>query len=206
MTYLKKLEISLAKAFSGLPNISDSARESVAKVLPALALIFGVFQLAAAYWVFKLARVAEQVDNFVRSYSALTGVNTGLSSIDKTMIYLGAAVLLVDAVILLMAYSGLNTRKKKGWDLLFLAGVLNVAYSVVSLFINGRGFSSFLFGLIGSAFGFWLLFQVRSKFSGKLPKGSKTASVETPDTKVEVEEPKGSKEQPKVAKKKSTKK
>jgi len=194
MTYLKKLEISLAKAFSGLPNISEAGRESVAKILPILALVAGIFQLAGAYWVFKLARVAEQVDNLLRSYSTLTGVNAGLSGADRTLIYLGAVVLVVDAVILLMAYGGLSKRKKQGWDLLFLAGVLNVVYSVVSLFITGRGFGSFVFGLIGSALGFWLLFQVRSKFGGK---ASKIKSSDESDASAEktVE-----------AKKKSTKK
>jgi VanZ family protein len=191
MTYLKKLEISLAKAFSGLPNISESGRESVAKVLPVLAVIFGVFQLAASYWVFKLARVAEQVDNLLRSYSVLNGGNVGLSSTDKTLIYLGAIVLLADAVILLMAYSGLAARKKRGWDLLFLAGLVNVAYSVVSLFISGRGFGSFLFGMIGSAIGFWLLFQVRSRFGGKRSESKSSGDVV---------------EAPKVTKKRTTKK
>lgn len=164
MKELQKVEDGIGKALKGLPDISESARESVAKVLPILAIIGGIFQLAAAYWVYKLANVAEQVDSFVRSYSALTGGVYGLSGTDKLLIYVGAAVLLVEAVILLMAYSGLNDRKKKGWDLLFLGALINVAYSVVSLFITGRGFGSFLFGLIGSVIGFWLLFQVKSKY------------------------------------------
>lgn len=71
---------SLEKLFKGLPDISDAARESVAKVLPILAIIGGVFQLAAAYWVYKLAHVAEQVDQFIKSYSVLTGGVVGLSS------------------------------------------------------------------------------------------------------------------------------
>lgn len=173
MKELQKLEESIGGALKGLPNISDSARESVAKVMPALAIIGGLFQLAAAYWVFKLAHVAEQVDNFVRSYSVLTGGVYGLSSTDKFLIYIGAAILLVEAVILLMAYSGLKDRKKKGWDLLFLGALINVGYSVVSLFISGRGFGSFLFGMIGCVFGFWLLFQIKSKYStGKSKKAS----------------------------------
>lgn len=167
MSELQKAEKSLEKLFKGLPDISDAARESVAKVLPVLAIIGGVFQLAAAYWVYKLAHVADQVASFVKSYSVLTGNVYGLSGTDKFIIYIGAAVLLVEAIILFMAYSGLKERKKRGWDLLFLGALINVAYSVVSLFITGRGFGSFLFGLIGSAFGFWLLFQVKAKYSGK---------------------------------------
>ena len=184
MKELQKVEDGIGNALKGLPDISESARESVAKVLPILAIIGGLFQLAAAYWVFKLANVAEQVDNFVKSYSVLTGGVYGLSSTDKFLIYVGAVVLLVEAVILFMAYSGLNERKKRGWDLLFLGALINVAYSVVSLFITGRGFGSFLFGLIGSAFGFWLLFQVRSKYSaGKSPKKEVSSSAKPSEKK-----------------------
>jgi len=168
MSTLQKAEESLDKLFKSAPDISDGAKETVAKVLPVLAIIGGLFQLAASYWVFKLAQVAEQVDSFVRSYSVLTGGVYGLSSTDKFLIYVGAAVLLVEAVILLMAYSGLKDRKKRGWDLLFLSALINVAYSVISLFITGRGFGSFLFGLIGSAIGFWLLFQVKSKYGSSV--------------------------------------
>lgn len=177
MSELQKAEKSLEKLFKGLPDISDAARESVAKVLPILAIIGGIFQLAAAYWVYKLANVAEQVDQFIRSYSVLTGGAYGLSGTDKFLIYVGAVVLLVEAVILFMAYSGLSERKKRGWDLLFLGALINVAYSVVSLFITGRGFGSFLFGLIGSAFCFWLLFQVKSKYSGKSLKSGGSTST-----------------------------
>lgn len=183
MSELQRVENSLEKLFKGLPNISEQARESVAKVLPVLAIIGGLFQLAASYWVFKLAHVADQVDQFIKSYSVLTGGVYGLSSTDKFLIYVGAVVLLVEAVILFMAYSGLKERKKRGWDLLFLGALINVAYSVVSLFITGRGFGSFLFGLIGSAFGFWLLFQVRSKYGGKASKKEVTAGAKKPAKK-----------------------
>ncbi|HRV75928.1 MAG: hypothetical protein H6799_01310 [Candidatus Nomurabacteria bacterium] len=195
MKELQKAEVSVGKMLSGLPNISESARESVAKVMPLLALIGGLFQLAAAYWVYKLAHVAEQVDQFIKSYSVLTGGVYGLSSTDKFLIYVGALVLLVEALVLLMAYSGLKDREKRGWDMLFLAALINVGYSVVSLFITGRGFGSFLFGLVGSAFGFWLLFQIKSKYSGK--------SLETSDLTKKLDKKSNSKSS---AKKTSSKK
>jgi hypothetical protein len=63
-----------------------------------------------------------------------------------------------------MAYPALVKRERRGWDLLFLGSLLNVLYSVVTIFINGRGMGSFLSGLIGSALAFYLLFQVREKY------------------------------------------
>lgn len=179
MKELNKVEKSLEKLFKGLPNISEAGRESVAKVLPIIALVAGVFQLLAAWWVYRLATVVEQVDQFVRSFSTLAGTSyAGLSSADKLLIYVGAVVLLVDAVILLMAYKPLSERKKRGWDLLFLGGLLNVAYSVVSLFISGRGFGSFLFGLIVSGACFWLLFQVKGRYGA----AKKASSEKKPTT------------------------
>ena len=76
-------------------------------------------------------------------------------------------VLVVEGVLFLLAFPKLQKRERKGWDLLFLAALLNVAYSVLTIFIDGRGFGSFLVNLVGSAIAFYLLFQVKSKFGGK---------------------------------------
>jgi hypothetical protein len=67
-------------------------------------------------------------------------------------------------VILLMAYPHLVKRARRGWDLLFLGSLLNVVYSLVSVFIDGRGFSNFLLSLVGSAIGFYLLFQIKDRY------------------------------------------
>lgn len=167
MGTLKTLETKLEDMFKGLPPLPASSKETLAKVWPWLALIFGVLQLAAAWALWGLIRASDRLIDYANEFSYYTGQRLGPSSIDKTMVYLGVIVLVADAVILLMAYPALAKRQRKGWDLLFLGALLNVVYSIVAIFIDGRGVGSFIFSLLGSAVGFYLLFQVREKFSSK---------------------------------------
>lgn len=167
MAVLQSAEQKLVDVFKDLPPLSKGAKESLANAWPWIALTFGVLQLLAAYWLWKLASIVNVLDTYsntlVRTYG---GQDINLSGTDKTIIYLGLAILVVDAVILLLAFSPLKNRARRGWDLLFLASMINLAYSVISLFIDGRGFGSFLVGLLGSAIGFYLLFQVRELYKG----------------------------------------
>ncbi len=168
MGAVKSAEESLAKIFKDMPPLPDSSREGLAKVWPWLALIGGVLQLLAALALWRLASWADQVTDLANQLSTYyVGYGAGPSSLEKTVIYIGVAVLLVEAVLLLMAFPKLQKRERAGWDLLFLAGLLNVVYGVLQIFTFNRGFGSFIFSLIGSGVMFYLLFQVREKFAVK---------------------------------------
>ncbi len=168
MGVTKQLEDSLAKIFKDLPALPDSSKEGLAKVWPWLALVGGVVQLLAALALWHLANWASRVTDLANSLSVYyAGYKAGPSSFDKTIIYLGILMLVVDAVILLMAFPKLQKRERGGWDLLFLGALINLAYGVVQIFTYQRGIGSFIGSLVGSAIGFYLLFQVREKFSGK---------------------------------------
>ena len=172
MDAIKKIEGKIGLLFKDLPALPDSSREALVGVWPWIALVFGVLQLLAAWALWNLVRVADNVGVLYSSF--YVKYPAAISGMDRTIIYLGIIVLIVDAVILLMAYPELKKRSRRGWDLLFLGALLNVAYSVVSLFIDSRGFGSFIFSLIGSAVGFYLLFQVRGKYgSVKVSKDKK---------------------------------
>lgn len=167
--YLDQAEKTLAGWLKNAPNMSDSARESLAKAWPWIALVFGVLQILTALGLTEALRRSERVlTEYSNIYSEFTnGASIGLSTADRAVIYLGVAVLLVDGVILLMAYNPLKKRERRGWDLLFLAALINVGYGVVSVFIDSRGIGSLLWSLIGSGIGFYLLFQVQNKFAKK---------------------------------------
>ncbi|MCE7936842.1 hypothetical protein DYH10_03615 [Candidatus Saccharibacteria bacterium CPR2] len=182
MSALKGLEDKLAEAFKGFPQLPKNAKEGLVNFFPWLALIFGVLQLVAAWSLWGLTRISSRwLDVTNDYYKAVTGrdYGIGLSSTDKMIIYIGLIVLVVDAVILLMAYPHLKTRARRGWELLFLGSVINVVYSVVTIFIDGRGIGSFLLSLIGSAVGFYLLYQVRDYY-GKKATATNDSSVNAP--------------------------
>lgn len=163
MDMLKKLDTALAGIYKGTPKLSNSAKESLAKAWPWLALIFGVLQLWAAWALYELLRVVDRVATFYGVYVNQTSVYSGK---DKFFIYLSLIALVIDAVILLMAYPKLKKRQKSGWNLIFLGAVLNALYGVFNLFVSGRGVGSLLGALIGTAITFYLLYQVKEKYTG----------------------------------------
>ena len=177
MGTLESLETKIAGIFKDVPQLPNSSKEGLAQVWPWLALIGGVLQLWAAWALYHLANFTNRLLD-IAYYNS--GNTYGPSSFDKTIIYLGAIMLAVDAVILLMAFPKLQKREKGGWNLLFLAALINLAYGVVQIFTYNRGFGAFLGSLIGSAIAFYLLFQVREKFGG--PAVSKRADGPTKPT------------------------
>lgn len=167
MGAVKQLEDGLAKIFKDLPALPESSKEGLAKVWPWLALIGGIVQLLAAWGLWHLANWASRVSDAVNTLSVYyAGYEAGPSSFDKTVLYAGIILLVVDAVILLMAFPKLQKRERGGWDLLFLGALINLAYGVMQIFTYQRGMTSFIGSLLGSAVAFYLLFQVREKFGG----------------------------------------
>jgi len=161
MKVLAKAESELADLFKAAPPLSSKAKDALAKVWPWLALVGGILQVLAAWGLWQLIDNTEEVVSYINQ---ALGTDVGYSSSDKLFIYLSVVTLLVSGILMLMAFPKLKKGEKKGWDLIFLGALLNAVYSVFNLFIDGRGFSSFLFALIGTAIAFYLLFQVREKF------------------------------------------
>lgn len=165
MSAIRKAENTIGGLFKGVPNLPDSSKESLAKAWPWIALVFGILQVLAAWGLWGVVRLVDRTADIVNTYSIYyTGNSVALSGMDKTLIYLGVLVLLVDGVLLLLAFPKLKNRSRSGWDLLFLGALLNLGYAVLSLFIRDRGIGTFIMNLIGSGIGFYLLFQVREKF------------------------------------------
>lgn len=168
MGSLESIERQLAEVFKGLHQFPDSTKETLAEIWPWLALIGGVLQLWAALLLYHLATFTDKIINAVNSVSRYyVGQPVGPSSFDKTVIYLGVLLLVVEAVILLMAFPKLQKREKGGWDLLFLGALINIVYGFVQIPTFQRGIWSFLGSLIASFIGLYLLFQVREKFKAK---------------------------------------
>lgn len=167
MELVKKAEKALEPLFSGLPNLPAETRKALANIATWLALVSGVLQLLAAWWLYQSAKVA---DNYLEAYDRLVRATTGSSvnTVDISIwVWLGVAVLVVDAIILLVAFPKLKAKMRSGWDLLFLGALVNVVYGVLTLFVDTArgGFGSLVLSLLASAVGFYLLFQVKGQFT-----------------------------------------
>jgi len=171
MEKLQPIEKKLEDLFKDLPHFPVSTKEMLANWLKYLVLIGGVFQLLAAWGLYTWGRDIDKIANVVNSYSSAFGV---ASSVQKLSIFywISLIILLVDAVILLMAYKGVAAKQKDGWNLVFLSSLLNLVYGLFTLFNDRGGVSSLISALIGSFVSFYLLFEVRDMF--------KSAHVKSP--------------------------
>lgn len=164
---LQKLEVTMAEWYSKTPKMSEGTRKGLAGALWWLALIFGVLQLWAAWALWRLSDYIEPLNraaDYVNEYFGRTVVDNSLNF----FFYVAVFVVLIDAVILLLAVSGLKAFKKIGWNLLFYSLLINVVYGFVRMFSDvGGGFGVFLWGLLVSAIVGYFLFQVRDNFKGK---------------------------------------
>lgn len=165
---LKPLEDKLAKVFKDLPQLSASAKKSLAEALKWLSLVFGLLQLLSVWWLWNAGRRADDYVDFANSFSRVLGVDPNVHHLGP-MFYIALVVMALSAVTLLLAYPKLNQNKKEGWDWLFVGSLLNLVYGVVAIFVDkvdGGGFGKLVTAAIGSAVSFWILYQVRDHFTG----------------------------------------
>ncbi len=140
------LEKELAGIFKDkLPAFPEEIKELLVKIAPWLALI-GVIFGALGF----LAAVG--VGSFISVGSIGVGAYGSLWAYWISIIALG-----VVTVIYILAFSPLRARQRKGWALLYYALLVNLLSSLLTFSIIGL--------LIGGFLGFWILFQIREKYS-----------------------------------------
>jgi hypothetical protein len=128
-------------------QLPGSVKETLVKIAPWITLVVLVLSVPAILAVFGLG-------SFVASMSAAYGVSLGFRY------YLGVAILVVQVVLMAMSISGLMKREIKGWRFVYYSSLVSVAYGIVSAY----GVGSLVWSLLGSAIGFYILFQVKSYY------------------------------------------
>ena len=106
MEIIRQIEDTLAGIFKDLPALPKGGKEGLVAIFPWIALIFGIVQLSGAWGLYQLSTLT--INNFAL-YAAIT-------PIEKTMVYFSIAVLIVNAIILLVAFSPLQKKARRGWD------------------------------------------------------------------------------------------
>lgn len=181
MELVHKIEKALEEPFKSLPALPKDAKKGLASIWPWLALVAGILQLWAAWSLYRWASAVNEIAEWANAWARQVGVNTTNAGL-TVWVWIAIIVLAVDAVILLMAFPKLQKSLKSGWDLLFLAALINLVYGVVSLFIDGRGgLGGLIWTLVASGVGFYLLFQVREHFGGKKLESSAADSSKKDD-------------------------
>ena len=159
------LENSLNDVFGKqAPALPTNARRAIAQYLPWVTLILGIISLWTAYVVWHWAHIANTFVDYANSLSAAYGGPQVASTRLTVGIWLGIAVLAVEALLYIAAFPGLKARKKSAWNLLYYALLINIVYGVVIMFTAYGGIGNLFGTLIGSAIGFYFLFQIRDRY------------------------------------------
>jgi hypothetical protein len=166
---MKELENQLDKLFGkkGPVQLPENAKKTLVEWLPWINVVFGVLQLWAAWALWQLGHALNNFVNYTNTLSQVYGTGQVVNQLD-TFYWVSLIVLVLDAVLILAAFPGLKARSKaKGWNLLFYATLVNLAYGVVRLFTSiGSGPGSLVGSVIGAAIAFFFLFQVRDYYNG----------------------------------------
>ena len=170
MSAFNSLETSLNKVFvKNAPfQLPAGLKKWLVKYLPYINLVLGILSLLAALSLYKWARDADKVVNYVNDIYRAYGVNETASVERFTIAVWGSLlVLAVMGVLYVMAFSPTKARQKRGWDLLFYALLINVVYGVVVSFTDYGGTNNIISTVISTVIGLYFLFQIRDAYNGK---------------------------------------
>jgi hypothetical protein len=178
MDYLSKLELSLDKMFKGAPKLPKNVKDWIVKYLPWINVVAIILTIWSAWVVWHWAHTVNTFINYANQISQAFGGDTVSTNRLSVGIWIGLIVLIVEAVIYILAYSGLKAKKKAGWNYLFLASLVNVVYGIVIAFTNYGGVGNLIGSLIGTVIGWYFLFQIREYYLGKKIEEPKPAAAE----------------------------
>lgn len=143
---LKTLEVEIEKVAlnKSLPALPDNAKELLVKIAPWLAAISMVMLLPIILAAFGISAIA-------LPFSYLGGMGMGFGYTLSLIFSFGMIALE------LMAIPGLFKRKESAWRLMFYSTLLSLVQQLFRFDIAGL--------VIGGAIGFYILFQVKSKYT-----------------------------------------
>lgn len=131
--------------FAKAPALPKNAKEVIVKVLPWIALIFGILGVLGSIAGLGLLTAFSPL--------ALFGGAEGVASYGSG--FIASLFWLVSSALLLAAYPGLQGHKIKGWNLMFYSEIASAIGAVLSLSLGG---------VLGVLIGIYLLFQVKSHY------------------------------------------
>lgn len=140
---LAKLDKILEEYLVGkAPALSASTKDSLVKILPWLALIFGLLAVPGILAVFGVGAIATP-------FLMLAGQRT-------LLFWISWIIMVFQVVFELMAVRPLFAHSRTGWELMFYSSLLGVVYTLMS-------FSPL--ALVMTVAMFYLLYQVKSSYT-----------------------------------------
>jgi hypothetical protein len=128
-----------------LPAFPENIKDILVQLAPWLALIGAIMGLLAFVSLIGLG-------SFVSAVSIGVGAYGSTWQMWVSILALGAT-----AVLCALAFKPLQNKERKGWNYMYYSSLISVASSVLSFNIIGA--------ILSFVIGFWILFQVRSRYT-----------------------------------------
>lgn len=159
MMSLNQLEKQIEGWLKPLPHLPTTSRKWIGENVWWLTLIGVIADGFAALAIYQAATALDKFTNYLN----MVGV-TNTSGWTLSMM-VSLALFVLSAVIMAMAITPLKEMKKKGWDLLFMAGIVSIVASVFN-YGSSSIVGSIISAAIGAVIGMYFLFEIRSQFNG----------------------------------------
>ncbi len=156
-------------------QIPENGKKAIAQWAPWISLIIGVLSLLSAYSLWNLAHRADRLIDYANEFSRAYGLDAPSKDI-SVFVYVAIIFIIAQGILLIAAFKGLQDRKKSnGWNFLLYSAIASFVYSIISLFLDDyRGFGSFVFGLLGTLVGLYILAQISNQYiDSKTPQATK---------------------------------
>ena len=166
MSATNSLEKTLDDLFvKGAPALPPGFKKWLVKYLPWVTIVIGVLTLLATLSLWRAGHTVNQLVDYANQLSQAYGGSNVVSNKLGVGYWLALVTLGAEAILYIAAFPGLRAHKKSGWNLMFYALIVNVAYGFFAIFTTYAGVGNFIGSLIGAAIGGYLLFQIRSSYS-----------------------------------------
>lgn len=173
MSAISSLEKTLDELFvKGAPALPPGGKKWLVKYLPWITVVIGVLTLLATLSLWRAGHTVNQLVDYANQLSQAYGGKAVAASKLGVGYWLALVTLAAEGILYIAAFPALKANKKSGWNLMFYALLVNVAYGFFAIFTSYAGVGNFIGSLIGAAIGGYLLFQIRASY-----KGSKAAST-----------------------------
>lgn len=166
MSAFASLEKSLDELFvKNGPKLPEGFKKWLVKYLPWITVIIGVLTLLATLSLWRAGHTVNELVDYANQLSQAYGGESVSASKLGVGYWLALITLAAEAILYIAAFPALRQHKKSGWDLMFYALLVNVAYGFFAIFTSYAGVGNFIGSLIGAAIGGYFLFQIRSSYT-----------------------------------------
>ena len=138
------------------PQLPESWKKFIVMVSPWLAIIGVVFGVIALFTMFSAMASMMALSGAYGAYGAAYGAPA--AGYSATWYWVGMAFMAAMLVLEALAIPGLRKRAYVGWKWMYYASLLSLVQGIVMM--------NFVSAIIGAVIGFYILFQIRSHYSG----------------------------------------